>query len=159
MALMVAAIKPDDFYNSNNFDSMISPLNKKKFEVFSDPSHSWIKVKKTFLTYLIGDDWRKHFTSFSYERADFVYLEEDDDAATGNRPMGTNGSEGAEAVWAMAWPLAPVLPQEWGAVDDDLLLASSFHAKVAAAPKRIVIAIVLAIARFPHIILFFNAGL
>lgn len=79
---MVAAIKPDDFYNSNNFDSMISPLNKKKFEVFSDPSHSWIKVKKTFLTYLIGDDWRKYFTSFSYERADFVYLEEGKDTAT-----------------------------------------------------------------------------
>ena len=88
MALMVAAIKPDDFYNSNNFDSMISPLNKKKFEVFSDPRHSWIKVKKTFLTYLIGDDWRKCFTPSSYERADFVYLEEKEDAGVGHATAG-----------------------------------------------------------------------
>lgn len=79
---MVAAIKPDDFYNSNNFDSMISPLNKKKFDVFTDPGHSWVKVKKTYLVDLIGDDWRKYFTAFSYERADFVYLEEDLDTAT-----------------------------------------------------------------------------
>ena len=61
---------------------MIAPLNKKKFEVFTDPSHAWVKVKKAFLVDLIGEDWRKYFTCFSYERADFVYLEEDEDTAT-----------------------------------------------------------------------------
>lgn len=61
---------------------MISALNKKKFEVFTDPGHAWIKVPKKYLVTLIGDDWRKEFTHFSYERADFVYLEEDEDTAT-----------------------------------------------------------------------------
>ena len=36
---------------------------------------------KAFLIKIIGDDWRKVFTPFSYERGDFVYLEEDEDAA------------------------------------------------------------------------------
>ena len=80
---MVAAFKPDDFHNSNNIVPMIAPLNKKKFEVFTDPDHTWIKVRKEFLEDLIGDDWRTYFhAKNSCERADFVYLEEDKDTAT-----------------------------------------------------------------------------
>jgi hypothetical protein len=62
---------------------MIAPLNKKKFEVFTDPDHTWIKVRIKFLEDLIGDDWRTYFSAKnSCERADFVYLEEDEDTAT-----------------------------------------------------------------------------
>ena len=60
---------------------MISKLHPK-FTMLTDPSHAWVKVKKSYLVDLIGDDWRKYFTSFSYERKDFVYLGEGEDTAT-----------------------------------------------------------------------------
>ena len=60
---------------------MIAKLHPK-FTLLTDPSHAWVKVKKSYLVDLIGDDWRKYFTSFSYERKDFVYLEEQKDTVT-----------------------------------------------------------------------------
>ena len=49
------------------------------FDFYSDPGHGWLKVSKSFLIKHIGAQWRSVFTPFSYERGDFVYLEEDCD--------------------------------------------------------------------------------
>jgi hypothetical protein len=44
--------------------------------VYSDPSHAWAKVKRSVLTNLkIADK----VSSFSYQRGDYAYLEEDAD--------------------------------------------------------------------------------
>jgi hypothetical protein len=56
-------------------------MPSRTFHVHSDPGHAWVKVPKSFLLQIIGDNWRDTFTPFSYERGDYVYLEEDDDAA------------------------------------------------------------------------------
>ena len=53
-----------------------------KFDVLSDPMHAWVKIHKRHLSYFFGEHWRKHFTSFSYEKGDYAYLEEDQDAST-----------------------------------------------------------------------------
>jgi len=55
-------------------------MKTRTFQLYSDPGHSWVKVPKDFLRQIIGKDWRKVFTHFSYERGDHVYLEEDEDA-------------------------------------------------------------------------------
>lgn len=57
-------------------------MKTRTFPVYADPGHAWVKVKKAFLEQLLGPQWRKQFTCFSYERGDSVYLEEDQDAAT-----------------------------------------------------------------------------
>ena len=57
-------------------------MKTRTLEVYSDPSHAWIKVTKPFLADLFGPYWRAHFTPFSYERLSYVYLEEDCDART-----------------------------------------------------------------------------
>ena len=56
-------------------------MTTRIFRVYSDPGHAWVKVSKAFLATLIGRDWRQTFTPFSYERGEYVYLEEDKDAA------------------------------------------------------------------------------
>ena len=53
----------------------------RTFLVYSDPGHAWVKVPKTFLPRVGGDQRRRHFTSFSYESDRHVSLEEDQDAA------------------------------------------------------------------------------
>ena len=68
-------------------------MSVSSFLVYSDPSHSWIKVKKSTLKFYFGDNWRKHFTSFSYERNWHVYLEEDQDARTFIDKLKSWGSE------------------------------------------------------------------
>lgn len=55
-------------------------MKTRTFPVYADPGHAWVKVKKTFLERIVGPQWRKQFTCFSYERGDYVYLEEDQDA-------------------------------------------------------------------------------
>ena len=57
-------------------------MKTRTFPVYADPGHAWVKVEKAFLEQLLGPQWRKQFTCFSYERGDHVYLEEDQDAAT-----------------------------------------------------------------------------
>ena len=57
-------------------------MKRTTFYVYSDPGHSWVKVPITFLTKVVGLQWRRHFTCFSYERGAYVYLEEDKDART-----------------------------------------------------------------------------
>jgi len=49
---------------------------KRVFNVYGDPGHSWIKVKKDFLVKL---GIYHLVTSHSYERGDYLYLEEDCD--------------------------------------------------------------------------------
>jgi hypothetical protein len=70
-------------------------MKTRTFLCYADPGHAWVKVPKAFLAQIIGTDWRKTFTCFSYERGDNVYLEEDEDAyrfvracqAAGIQPM------------------------------------------------------------------------
>jgi hypothetical protein len=48
-----------------------------KLQVYTDPQHGWVKVKRTLLDKLeIADK----ISRCSYQRGDFVYLEEDCDA-------------------------------------------------------------------------------
>lgn len=61
--------------------SLHTPMKSRTFRVYSDPGHAWVKVPKAFLSQIIGTNWRSVFTSFSYERGEYVYLEEDEDAA------------------------------------------------------------------------------
>ena len=50
-----------------------------KIHVYSDGGHGWARVKRPLLTTLgIADK----ITNFSYQRGDWVYLEEDCDATT-----------------------------------------------------------------------------
>lgn len=56
-------------------------MQTRIFRVHSDPGHAWVKVPKTFLARIIGEHWRSVFTPFSYERGEYVYLEEDEDAS------------------------------------------------------------------------------
>jgi ribosomal protein S8 len=51
---------------------------EKKFSitVYSDPSHSYGKVKRSVLKNLKLD---KYISSYSFQRGDYVYLEEDRD--------------------------------------------------------------------------------
>jgi len=60
-------------------------MKRTTFLVYSDPGHSWVKVPKLLLEVYLGAHWRKHFTAFSYERGQHVYLEEDCDALTFDR--------------------------------------------------------------------------
>lgn len=50
--------------------------NAKKYDVYADPSHAWAKVKLSELKRLgIADK----ITPYSYQRGNYVYLEEDND--------------------------------------------------------------------------------
>ena len=51
---------------------------EKKFTitVYSDPSHSWGKVRREVLKNLQLD---RHISSYSFQRGEYVYLEEDND--------------------------------------------------------------------------------
>ena len=48
-----------------------------KLTYYQDPGHGWVKVPRKLLTELGVAD---KVSSFSYQRGDFVYLEEDCDA-------------------------------------------------------------------------------
>ena len=52
---------------------------KTSFKFYSDPSHGWVKVDRPLLVSLGIID---KITPFSYQRGDFVYLEEDQDLST-----------------------------------------------------------------------------
>jgi hypothetical protein len=49
-----------------------------KYDFISDPGHGWLKVKRSELR-ILGID--QQITPFSYQRGEYVYLEEDGDAA------------------------------------------------------------------------------
>ena len=48
----------------------------RKFVAYEDPGHGWVKVPYTLLVKL---GIEKTISSYSYQRGDFVYLEEDCD--------------------------------------------------------------------------------
>ena len=50
--------------------------NKKVYDFFSDSGHGWLKVNRTELQRLFIIE---KVSGFSYEKKEFVYLEEDDD--------------------------------------------------------------------------------
>ena len=50
---------------------------KKTFTFYSDPSHGWMKVPRKLPVEL---EVQSKISSCSYQRGDFVYLEEDRDA-------------------------------------------------------------------------------
>ena len=51
-------------------------MKTKKYDVYVDPGHAWLKVKRTELDKLgIADK----ISSYSYQRGEHVYLEEDCD--------------------------------------------------------------------------------
>jgi len=51
---------------------------RKIFDFYSDPSHGWLKVKKSELKEL---GIEKKITGYSYQKGEWVYLEEDCDAS------------------------------------------------------------------------------
>lgn len=54
-------------------------MKKITLNIYEDPGHGWAKVKKDLLVKLgIADQ----ITCFSYQRGDYVYLEEDMDLGT-----------------------------------------------------------------------------
>jgi hypothetical protein len=93
-------------------------MASRTFLVYSDPGHSWAKVPKAFLVRIIGPHWRSVFTPFSYERGEFVYLEEDDDAgrfvnwcrANGIEPVFKSGS--CSNRYSRIRNYAPLAPME-----------------------------------------------
>jgi hypothetical protein len=54
-------------------------MSQSKYTFFSDPGHGWAKVKRSELASLgIADK----ISGYSYQRGEFVYLEEDCDLST-----------------------------------------------------------------------------
>ena len=52
-------------------------MKKITLNVYADPSHSWVKVKKSILKDL---GIANKISCYSYSRKDYAYLEEDQDA-------------------------------------------------------------------------------
>lgn len=50
------------------------------FDVYCDPGHGWVKVRRNTAQRLMGSDFVR-LSPFSYQRGDWLYLEEDCDAA------------------------------------------------------------------------------
>lgn len=63
-------------YNIPSFSNMGSKMKIKKYTLFCDPGHGWVKVKRSELEKLNIQD---KISSYSYQRNDSVYLEEDCD--------------------------------------------------------------------------------
>ena len=54
-------------------------MKQRTFNLFSDPSHGWLKVRKKEVE---KEGLADKISSFSYVRGDYLYLEEDCDAYT-----------------------------------------------------------------------------
>lgn len=65
-------------------------MKKMKFQVYSDPGHGWIRVRRSLLITL---GIQSEITQFSYQRGPYVYLEEDQDATTFVRACKAAGIE------------------------------------------------------------------
>lgn len=57
----------------------MTKTRQKKIRFYSDPGHGWAKVRRAELEKL-GID--KQISTYSYQRGEFVYLEEDGDLTT-----------------------------------------------------------------------------
>jgi len=49
--------------------------------LYSDPAHAWLRVNRAAADAIMRDQFKK-LTPFSYQRAEWIYLEEDQDAGT-----------------------------------------------------------------------------
>lgn len=54
-------------------------INKIKLICFSDPQHAWVRVRRSDINAL---GIAKEITPYSYQKGNFVYLEEDQDWST-----------------------------------------------------------------------------
>lgn len=61
-----------------------------KFDFYADPGHGWLKVPRKLLCDLGIED---KITSYSYQRGEWAYLEEDQDASTFIHAMKGAGRE------------------------------------------------------------------
>lgn len=60
----------------NNSESKVMKKKVKKLMMFEDPGHGWCRVRRAEKLF---QKVAKDITSFSYQRGDYVYLEEDCD--------------------------------------------------------------------------------
>jgi len=58
---------------------MTSPIKAKNWTFYADPGHGWLKVARKDIA---AAGVAEAITSFSYQRGDYVYLEEDCDMST-----------------------------------------------------------------------------
>lgn len=58
------------------------------FDSYSDPGHGWVKVPRSILKELGIEDL---ITPYSYQRGEYVYLEEDCDLSTFMRALEARG--------------------------------------------------------------------
>jgi hypothetical protein len=63
---------------------------RKAYQAFHDPGHSWLRVKRSELAEL---GLLKSVTPFSYEKGEWVYLEEDCDAGLFIDAMKAKGTD------------------------------------------------------------------
>ena len=70
-------------------------MKQKKFTVYTDPGHGWVKVK---FTDLLDLDIHQKITRYSYTRNGHVYLEEDLDAGT---LINALRAKGIEPYWVV----------------------------------------------------------
>lgn len=61
-----------------------------KFQFYADPGHGWVKVKRDLLKELGIEE---KISSYSYQRGEFVYLEEDCDQSLFWQTMKDQGCE------------------------------------------------------------------
>ena len=54
-------------------------MKPRKYAVYSDPGHAWLKAPRA---HLIELGILSQITPYSYQRGDWVYLEEDQDVST-----------------------------------------------------------------------------
>lgn len=60
----------------NNSESKVMKKKVKKLMMFEDPGHGWCRVRRAEKLF---QKVAKEITSYSYQRGDYVYLEEDYD--------------------------------------------------------------------------------
>lgn len=65
-------------------------MKTKTFDVYMDPGHGWMKVKRTLIEELGVADM---VSSYSYQRGDHVYLEEDCDMSLVTQALHVRGCE------------------------------------------------------------------
>ena len=70
-------------------------IRTRSFDVYCDPGHAWVKVKRTTARLLMGPSFYE-ITPWSFQRGDYVFLEEDQDAALFLQCLKT---QGIHPVW------------------------------------------------------------
>lgn len=80
MKTIISDLKQRGLYKEANAVAEILEAEKpKKYTFFSDPGHAWLRVPRKDIDALgIADK----ISSYSYQKKDYAYLEEDKDAGT-----------------------------------------------------------------------------